>query len=129
MTKEQKAILAKLPKVIMLVGVPGSGKSTLSSMLDTVNRQSDRPVFRIVCQDEMGKELFEKSIETWKGPGTLLIDRTNLLQEDRDRMTRSHKGGVLYIVMRMTQKTIMDRLLKRKNHPTFSTNKFNMKTL
>lgn len=87
----------------MLVGVPGSGKSTLCGMIETVNRQSDKPVFRIVCQDDMGKEAFDKSIETWKGPGTLLIDRTNLLEEDRERMAKSQKGPVQYIVFRMAQ--------------------------
>jgi hypothetical protein len=30
--------------------------------------------------------VFDKEIERWKGGGTLVIDRTNLLKEDRKKI-------------------------------------------
>lgn len=57
-----------LPRLILLVGIPGSGKSTWLS----VNHILDSRLFRIVCPDKIRKELYgditdqSHNIEVWE---------------------------------------------------------------
>ncbi|XP_019058413.1 PREDICTED: transcription factor bHLH140 [Tarenaya hassleriana] len=109
------------PTVVMLVGAPGSGKSTFC---DTVMRSSRRPWVR-VCQDTInnGKagtkaQCLKMAINALKESNSIFIDRCNL---DRDQRSEFVKLGgaeveVHAVVLDLPAQVCISRSVKRTGH-------------
>lgn len=107
-----------LPKLIMLVGLPCSGKTTLSN--DFIRKYQSKIVH--INQDDLGKqdciEFFNDNIKNDK---TIVLDRCNLTKKDRkewvDMMT---SGSCTVIYYNVGLAICKERLVNRELHPTFS---------
>lgn len=107
-----------LPRFVMLMGLPGSGKSTFSEQLV----QSGRGWIRI-CQDEAGgREAVESALGS-AGKDTskrVILDRCNEVQADRRYLMElafSPKPAVL-VHFAVDAEVCESRVAARTNHPT-----------
>lgn len=108
-----------LPKLIILCGLPGSGKSSFAK---TLKNNSDK--WAVISQDELGsrgkcEEEFSKSI---KGNKSIILDRCNHTKADRNSwyqmamLTDASKSLVVYFD---TEKEVcIPRVKGRANHET-----------
>lgn len=102
-----------MAEIIMLVGPPGSGKSTLSERY---------PDYVRVSQDDQGKQghrdVFQEALE---GKKNILIDRMNFDKGQRRRyLDPAHKAGYssVIFVLHVPMQTCLERCKARKGHPT-----------
>lgn len=106
------------PRFVILVGLPGSGKSTFSEQLV----KSDRSWVRL-CQDEMeGRDALENALGRVAKDchSRLLIDRTNVKKNDRKKLLSlafDPKGAVC-VHFDMSADECELRVSKRTDHPT-----------
>ncbi|KAJ6637919.1 Dual specificity protein phosphatase 23, partial [Pseudolycoriella hygida] len=108
----------KLPKLILFVGYPASGKSTLSTHF--VKYFGDEHVVRI-NQDESGRkattEQFNQNIKNSK---TILVDNCNLTKEKRkvwiDLAFNTNQAWCIYFDFNIEE--LKQRIVRRVNHPT-----------
>jgi len=106
------------PMLLMLMGLPGSGKSTFAEQLVKSNQNFER-----ICQDELsGRDAFERAI----GPVAkdnrkrLILDRTNVCKVDRVsflKLAFEPKGAVC-IHFAASASDCEERVAKRTDHPT-----------
>jgi predicted phosphohydrolase len=113
-------VVGRKNHVIILVGVPGSGKSTYAESLNKIGQ------YTRICQDELGsanacKEAMADAIRRGEN---VVVDRTNIDVRQRQRwIDLAHKLGVTQItcvVMKTPLTTCLDRVISRKNHPTMN---------
>lgn len=104
-----------MPKITVLVGPPGSGKSTYSASIDAVR----------VSQDDQGKVnheiVFKEALSNKKD---IVIDRMNFDVGQRRRyLDPAVKAGyeTEIVVFHVPLKTCLDRCNQRKGHPTVKT--------
>lgn len=106
-----------MKKMIILVGVPGSGKSTLC--------QEKFPHYKRISQDELGsREACLKECENSLSVGMdVIIDRTNINKKQRKYWIDL---GLYYgyeincIVLDINEEEAVARIHNRKHHPTIS---------
>ena len=96
-----------LPNRIILVGFPGSGKSTLSKHLEEFTN-----VVRL-NQDEMGKKEMEKSLSDTK---SCLIDRCNLTVSQRSEWLSAKDTWCIF--MNIPKEQCLYQASNRTDHPT-----------
>jgi atypical dual specificity phosphatase len=109
----------KLPKLIILVGLPGSGKSYFSKHLQSTN--SNKII--IVSQDDLGtkaacENLLIKSI---KGNKTVIVDKCNPTIKDRQywvTYAMLNKKDVLVIFFDFPKEECIKQVKNRIGHPT-----------
>jgi protein-tyrosine phosphatase len=109
----------QLPGLIMLIGIPCSGKTTFS--LELLSYYLDQIIH--LNQDEIGRsdcdEIFLSKI---KSQQTILLDRCNILKKDRKEWIDSYKHittkKVWAIYFDLGLDVSLSRLKLRKNHPT-----------
>ena len=101
--------------IIILVGLPGSGKSTICAKY---------PNYVRVSQDEQGKDghkvVFHKAISEGKD---VIIDRVNFNKDQRNRYLKVAKqAGYRTTIIRLTAKAdeCINRLMNRTNHPNLN---------
>jgi adenylate kinase family enzyme len=105
-------------KLIVLVGPPGSGKSTY---------RADDLVFKnvvVISQDEQGRsghmDLFKRSLDNEFG---IVIDRMNFNKQQRDRYVKpAREAGyeIEIIVFHVSRQICFERIMARENHPTIN---------
>lgn len=106
-----------MPKLIVLVGPPGSGKSTKAKELEA------QGYFRI-SQDDQGKQqhmdLFNKARYEGKD---IVVDRMNFDHQQRNRYLLPKEEGyeTEIIVFHESYETCLTRCVERKEHPTVKT--------
>lgn len=112
-----------MPEILILVGPPGSGKSTLSATFGHIR----------INQDEQGKDghltVFKTALE---GNYDILIDRMNFSKEQRNRYIElAKKAGykTKIIVLHESSDTCLNRMKSRKDHPTIKDDKTASKVL
>lgn len=101
----------------MLVGLPGSGKSTFSDLLLT----SDYKI-KILNQDNMGRKKCEDELlKSIKEFDIVVLDRTNYTKEDREnwiKLTMLNPSNCLCIFFKTDKILCINRVKNRENHPT-----------
>lgn len=104
-------------RVVILTGLPGSGKSYLSTQLETKG-------WVRVNQDDLGsvqecKKLFEKSLLKQKN---VIVDRCNVHSKDRKMwITEAKRLGVSNfecVFFNVPAEECITRVKNRKSHPT-----------
>lgn len=104
-------------RIILLVGPPGSGKSTRASQLVSEG-------YTHINQDLQGKvghmELFNKTLQAG---GNLVIDRLNFNVEQRSRYTIPAKKAGYHIrfeIFHVPREVCLERCMAREGHPTIN---------
>lgn len=108
----------KLPKLIVFVGYPASGKSTLSTHI--VKYFGEDQIVRI-NQDESGrKATTEQFNQNLKNSKTIIVDNCNLTKEKRkvwiDLAFNTNQAWCVYFNYNMEE--LKYRIVRRINHPT-----------
>jgi protein-tyrosine phosphatase/predicted kinase len=115
LAKQQKNLMKRAPQIVMLVGIPGSGKSTFAASLETVSNGWKR-----ISQDERGRRVCEELAGTWSKTGRVVLDRCNVEESDRKHWLRlmhnpKHCAAV-YFDISVTK--CLERVRERSGHPT-----------
>jgi len=108
-----------MKELILLVGPAGAGKTTIAL--------SEYPTFTRISQDEQGKEghlkAFKEALERGEN---IVVDRMGFSKEQRARYIAPAKElgyTTKIVVLHVPSKVCMERMLKRENHPTITTEK------
>lgn len=108
-------------KLIILVGLPGSGKSTFSELIKTSGLD-----IIIINQDSQGKKDLETNfIKSIKSNKLTILDRTNLTKKERSKwlkMTSVNKKQCICIFFKTPKIICQNRIKNRKDHPTIKGN-------
>lgn len=105
------------PKALILVGLPGSGKSTFSKHLEKYLGED----LVYVNQDTTGRKEVEKTISiNCKNNKLVLIDRCNLTKDDRKEWLSYFKEPVWCLHFDLPPEECFYRVEHRKHHPTLS---------
>lgn len=101
-------------KLTVLVGPPGSGKSTLSKTYE------DLGYFR-VNQDDQGKNHINLFLDAVMAGKDIVVDRMGFSKEQRSRyLTVAKEKGyeTKIVILYVPQIVCFERISKRENHPT-----------
>ena len=110
-----------MPKIKILVGCPGSGKSTYATNM--IENDGDHGAATVrVSQDDQGKtghmEIFERALNNRQD---IIVDRMNFDKAQRNRyLDPAKKAGyeTKIVVFHVPLQTCLDRANARENHPT-----------
>ncbi|CAJ1395687.1 unnamed protein product [Effrenium voratum] len=106
------------PSMLLLMGLPGSGKSTFAEQLVKTNQGYER-----LCQDELaGRDALENAIGAIAKDSRkrLVLDRTNVSKADRQcflSLAFNPKGAVC-VHFAASSAECEERVAKRTDHPT-----------
>lgn len=118
-----------LPKLIILGGLPGSGKSTFATLLTTHGIG-----FQRLSQDAMGSRrkvedaLGQKMKQAQRKGETVILDRCNVEAEDRRKwldLAMVNKGEAVAVFFDTTAEECIRRIVSRTGHETIRGGDFN----
>lgn len=109
-----------MPKLIVLVGPPGSGKSSLAASICYEKNA------HYINQDTQGKEHLKifNDLLNLEPKQDIVIDRLNFNKQQRSRyIDPAKKVGYTnhIIVLHQSRETCLNRCMERKQHPTIKT--------
>ena len=103
------------PKAFILVGIPGSGKSTFSKHIEKY--LGDDMVY--LNQDTQGRKDLSKEIsKNCKNKKLVVVDRCNLTKKDREEWSCYFNESVWCIYFDIPPEECFYRVEHRKGHPT-----------
>ena len=106
-------------RFIILVGLPGSGKSTFCELLTTNSMNMN---IKIINQDAMGKKMCENSLLKFiKDSDITILDRVNSTKKERKYWIDNsllNKKQCLCIYFSTPSYICLDRAKNRNNHPS-----------
>jgi protein-tyrosine phosphatase/tRNA uridine 5-carbamoylmethylation protein Kti12 len=103
------------PKALILVGIPGSGKSTFSKHLEKY--LGDDMVY--LNQDTQGRKDLSKEIsKNCRNKKLVVVDRCNLTRKDREEWSCYFNESVWCIYFDIPPEECFYRVEHRKGHPT-----------
>lgn len=124
MTRREK------PTLLILCGLPGSGKSTFSTVLGGDFDGRKRPSWLRVSQDDVGslddcKVMIAKQLAHG---GCVVLDRCNAAAKERQMFVREAKKedpdvNIEVIYFSTPPDVCMERAMARRNHPTLDAEK------
>lgn len=120
-----------MPKITLLVGPPGSGKSTYANDLIFESKNTDNKLV-YVNQDTQGKDhlnVFNEAIGLGRN---IVVDRLNFVKVQRDRYLVPAKDAgyeTEIVVLHESLETCMKRMKSRVDHPTIKDEKTARKVL
>ncbi len=110
------------PKLILLVGPPGSGKSSLAHAMCQLADQANEASIIYINQDSQGKdghfELFTKALLKFQ---PIIVDRMNFNKEQRNRylsVAKAYGYETEIIVLHVSFEECLARCTLRKDHET-----------
>lgn len=113
-------------RMVVLAGIPGSGKSTYAKRLNEVQGEACGMKYEIISQDELGSkgaaiERCERALAAGKN---VIIDRCNFSQQQRRiwiDLARKYKvKEISCVVMKTDVEACIERVLGRQGHPTLN---------
>jgi len=133
--KEENEIIAlekiKAPQVLIMTGIPGSGKTTFGKRLvDSTSSQPPHKKWKLISQDDFGKtktkgndfiDAVDAAIRNVKSGklAHLAIDKCNPKRQDREMFLKLCKGLQCTILFFDVPSDIcLQRALERNDHPT-----------
>ena len=116
-TEKVKPKIKTSIKFIMLVGLPGAGKSTFTELF-----MSNGLNVKVINQDIMGRKISEQSLLKFiKDSDITILDRINYTKEDRKKWlenTLLTPKQCLCIYLSTPKFVCIERSKNRENHPT-----------
>ena len=104
-------------KLILLVGLPGAGKSTFSKLFETCEK-----TVAVINQDELGrKECENRFLSDIKSHDITILDRCNVSKSQRKEWIESsllRKDQILCVYLTTEKSLCQQRVVTRKNHKT-----------
>jgi predicted kinase len=110
-------------KVIILVGIPGSGKSTFAKKFQELHPQDN---YEVINQDLLGSrtKCLDKMHDLLEQGRNVIIDRCNVTEEQRSHWVQAalYHGVQLItaIVLEVDTEEAVARIHLRKEHPTIT---------
>lgn len=115
--KRLKSARNRVPRCLMLAGLPGNGKSTFANKLQAVFRNN----LLIANQDELGRKECIQVASRASRKTRVLVDRCNLTSAERkewlEYMHQPSRGGVALVFFDAPKDTCAERVRNRVDHP------------
>lgn len=115
----------KLSKMLILVGLPGSGKSYFAKHIADLHNKPNMTKLVIISQDDMGsKSACDSALATAvKSNKKVIVDKCSVKQSDRDYLTRIamlDKKDVEIIYFDCSAEECIKRVKNRVGHPSIN---------
>ena len=113
--KQLKLRQRRAPDIVVLVGIPGSGKSTFSKPLEASG-------WKRISQDDSGRKCCEDMAGRFSKVGKVVLDRCNVEASERqywlDLMHNPNPKRCAAVYFDFSPEECTERVRARQNHPT-----------